>query len=102
MKESELKKQAEQDFEEIWKPLLLTDGVLDMEKVKNEMMDLIFVYKQVAEVYSELTGGLLSKPMYYAGTIIGKHQDEVQDAYDDGYADCEKECKNCEIHLLPQ
>lgn len=94
----DLKEQAEKDFEETWLPLLLTDGKLDMEKVKNEMMDLIFVYLQVSKVYCELTGGLLSKPMYYAGTIIGKHEEKLEDAYNNGVEETMAECVDCKTH----
>jgi hypothetical protein len=86
--------QAEKDFEEIWKPLLMTDNKLDMKKVKNEMIDLIFVYRQVGKVYQHLTGNLLSKPMYYAETIIQKHDEIVQEAYEEGLEEGERETSN--------
>jgi hypothetical protein len=75
------------EFDEIWVPLLQTDGQWDYEKIKNEMHDLVFSLKQVSIVYSELTNGKLSKPLYYADTIIDINNDEMQKSYENGYND---------------
>lgn len=90
MKE-DVEKEAEREWKRIWKPLLYTKGKLDIKKIKNEMMDLIFIYVQVGKVYCELTGHRLSKPMYYAGTIIAEHQREYEEAYERGYQDAKEE-----------
>ena len=87
-------KDWEEDWEEIWKPLLLTDKKFDEQKIKNEMHDLVFIFQQISKVYRELTGGMLSKPMYYAKTIIQSHQEQIQEAYDEGYEEAEKYLKN--------
>ena len=84
---------AERDFNEIWKPLLYTDGSLDLKKIEAEMSDLIFVHEQISRVYDHITGGLLSKEMYYADVVIDQYNDEIQKAYDEGYADALKETK---------
>lgn len=76
---------------DIWEPLLKTNGKWDEKKIKAEMHDLLFIFSQVSEVYSTLTGGLLGKTTYYADTIIGLHNDEVNKAYHNGYADAEEE-----------
>lgn len=76
---------------EYWKPLLQTNGDWDEEKIKNEMHDLVFVLDQVGKIYIELTGGLLSKPMYYAETILQQNEQRIQDAYDEGYRDAESD-----------
>jgi hypothetical protein len=75
-----------EEWEELWKPLILTNGKLDEHKVKNEMQDLVFIYKQVAEVYCYITGNQLSKAMYYA--------DEVKMAFDDEITRCVNELEN--------
>lgn len=77
--EEELNKETERDYESIWKPLLQTNGKWDDKKIRNEMLDLIFVLNQVSEVYCSLTGGKLSKPMYYAKTIIDAYEDQLQE-----------------------
>lgn len=75
------------EFDETWVPLLQTDGQWDYEKIKNEMHDLVFSLKQVSIVYSKLTNGKLSKPMYYADVIIALNNDEIQKSYEQGYSD---------------
>ena len=50
----------EETYEKDWKPLLYTNGVLDEEKVKNEMIDLIYIYEQACKIYPIITGGRLS------------------------------------------
>lgn len=87
MKESEVKKAALKVFEEIWKPLLFTKGKLDYKKVRTEMLDLIFIYKQVSTVYCEITGNKLSKPMYYADSILEEYNNQLNDSYENGYED---------------
>ena len=79
--------EQEQEWEEYWKPLLYTNKKLDIDKIKNEMMDLIFIYQQVAEVYCHITGGLLSKPNYYAKTIIDEYDNQINKAYEEGIKD---------------
>lgn len=74
-------------WNEYWKPLLLTDGKLDEEKINNEMHDLVFVLTQVSEVYQAVTGGRLSKETYFADTVIAEYNEQIQAAYHE----CEKE-----------
>ena len=66
------------EWREFWKPLLLTKGKFDEKKIKAEMHDLVFIYEQVGEVYCYITGNKLSKPMYYAKTIIDEFETEVE------------------------
>ena len=77
----------DQAWTEYWRPLLVTDGVLDDVKIENEMHDLVFIYQQVSEVYEAVTGGNLSKPMYYAKTIIDLYHEQLQKARDEGEGD---------------
>ena len=93
----EIEKQTQEGWEKVWKPLLYTKGKLDIKKIKNEMHDLIFIYEQVGKVYYDLTGGTLSKPMYYAGEIISLHEQEIEDSYNRGYEDAKEELP----HLQP-
>ena len=72
-------KEFNQEWNDMWQSLIMTDGELDIQKIKNELQDLVFIYKQVAEVYCYITGNQLSKPMYYADTIIKAFDDEVQE-----------------------
>lgn len=63
-----------------WKPLLQTKGKWSERKIRNEIHDLDFVFEQVGRVYMALTGGKLSKPSYYADTIIQEHEQACTDA----------------------
>jgi len=81
--ESRFEKEWEKDWKNLWKPLLKTKGKWDEKKIKNEMHDLVFIYEQIAEVYCHITGGLLSKPMYYANTIITHYEDELTKAIEE-------------------
>lgn len=62
---------VEDTFNSYWKDLIiLPDGSIDLGAVKNELADLKFIIDQVPKVYSTVTGGVLSKPMYNAETVI--------------------------------
>ncbi len=70
--------EAEHDWEHLWKPILFKeDGSLDVEQLKKEMADFGFMIREVPRVYSHVTGGLLSKPNYFADTVIAEHDDHV-------------------------
>lgn len=62
-----------------WKSLIYTDGKLDEEKVKNELMDYGFLLEQVPKVYDAVTGGKLSKTNYHAQTIIAGYKEQFDD-----------------------
>lgn len=76
---TELEAAVTQEVETVWLPLLKTDGQWDEQKIRNELHDLVFIYKQVAEVYEHVTGGRLSKPMYYAEVITALFDDQVEE-----------------------
>jgi hypothetical protein len=80
MTKDEIEKELQTELDEFWLPLLKTKGRWDERKIKNELHDLVFVYKQVAEVYCYITGNMLSKPMYYADTIKTAFDDAVEQA----------------------
>lgn len=77
-----------------WKPFLQTKGKWSERKIRNEMHDLVFVYEQVGKVYMELTGGKLSKPMYYADTIIQEHEQACMDAVEEYRDQLLEDCKD--------
>lgn len=56
---------------EYWRDIIYTpDGALDEDAVLRELIDYKFILEQVPLVYDALTGGLLSKPTYYARDVI--------------------------------
>lgn len=68
---------------EFWKPLITTNGYLDEIKIMKELADFDFIIEQLPKVYCHVTGGLLSKHMYSAQTVIDAHDDN-----------CHKDCIN--------
>lgn len=62
---------AEAAFDEFWSGIIMNkDGTVNLDAVKNELADFKFIMDQIPEVYSAVTGGMLSKPMYKANVVI--------------------------------
>lgn len=79
---------------EYWKEFICNDdGSVNVDNLKKELSDLDFIVDQVSEVYCALTGQTLSKPFYYADIIIGLHNDELTNAYNNGYEDGKDDSK---------
>jgi len=69
----------EATFERLWKDIIMnTDGSVNLDQVKRELHDFAFMMGEVSHVYSHVTGGILSKPNYYASSVIGVHDDYVE------------------------
>jgi hypothetical protein len=71
------------DYKETWEKRWKTictnpDGSLNLDQIQRELSDFAFMLDQVSEVYCAVTGGFLSKPNYYAGSVISAFEDEVQ------------------------
>ena len=64
-------KDYERVYEDFWKDVLENlDGTLNVDAVKKELFDWYFAMGEVAEVYCHITNGVLSKPNYYASSVI--------------------------------
>ncbi len=77
---------TDKDVEDYWLPLLKTGGQWDEQKIRAELHDLVFVANQVSALYDHVSGGKLSKPMYYADVIKAEFDDAVNKAYEEGAA----------------
>ncbi len=66
-----------------WEPILIKDGVLDMEQLKKELTDWYYVMGEVPKVYCAVTGDLLSKVMYPAETVIEAFEDYLSRQIDE-------------------
>ena len=56
---------------EFWKDIVCNeDGTINVEQLKKELCDFSLMIGEVPKVYSAVTGGMLSKPHYYADTVI--------------------------------
>jgi len=89
---SEKKRPSVEETWDQWKDYFVEpDGSINVENLKKELNDLIFCWSQISKVYCEITGSKLSYTTYYADTVIGIHNEEIQEAYDRGYEDCKKD-----------
>lgn len=77
-------REAIRDF---WLPIIAPAGQVDAEKVLDELSDFSHVLNEVSSVYSSVTGGTLSKPMYYASAVIGVYENHVDDTVNEAVVD---------------
>jgi hypothetical protein len=65
------KEDHDKEWESFWKRDVCNhDGTINIEQVKKELYDFSFIMEQVPKVYCHITGGMLSKIMYRADTVI--------------------------------
>ena len=62
-----------------WKEIIYKDGKLDIKQILKELDDYFFILEEVPKVYLTVTNGILSKPNYYASTIISFLEDNYYD-----------------------
>lgn len=66
---------VERVYQDFWKEIICDkDGKVDIEQVKKELCDYYKILQEVPKVYSEVTGGVLSKPLYDAETVLSFFQ----------------------------
>lgn len=71
---------AQQVWDDFWAEICLDEnGNVDMEQVKKELADFRFIIQEVPKVYSHVTGGELSKPMYYAKGVVEKADEHYKE-----------------------
>jgi len=70
------------------------DGSIDMPSLKNELFDAYFVLMQVSKVYCHITGGSLSKPLYYSSTVIREYEKHLEDHVEEVMRDRDEYEKN--------
>lgn len=77
-KETDIKN-YKQTWDKRWKSICTNpDGSLNLDQIMRELHDYYFMLEEVPKVYCEVTGGLLSKPNYYADSVISAFEDEVE------------------------
>ena len=90
---------VEQRYQEFWKDIICDEnGNVNMEQVKKELSDYAFMLDEVPKVYCAVTNGLLSKPNYYADSVLSVFKENFEDKawalrcladdWDDITADC--------------
>ena len=84
---------------EFWKDIVCNeDGTINIEQLKKELCDFSLMIGEVPKVYVAVTGGTLSKPLYYADTVISVFKEKcgnkaagvyyLPDDWDDVTAEC--------------
>lgn len=75
--------------------VLRPDDSVDLDQLRKEMHDFRHMIREVPKVYSHITGGLLSKPNYFAHAVIEvfdeQREKEIADALGDALEDWKKE-----------
>ena len=85
---------------EFWKTIICNDdGTINIDQLKLELHDYSLMLGEVPKVYIAVTGGMLSKPHYYADSVIKVFRERYEDKavgveylpddWDDVTADCE-------------
>lgn len=73
----------EKDWDEFWKPILAPNGEINLEQLKNELSDFLFIMREVPKVYCEITGNVLSKLTYYSDVVINKANEHYENLYEE-------------------
>lgn len=71
---------ADEVYENWWKELVETDGVLDLKKVKAELFDYYTFMDEVSTAYCDITEGKFSKPNTLAVHIIDAVNERIREA----------------------
>ena len=70
---------VDQIYQDFWKEIICDKyGNIDVEQVKNELCDYYKMLQEVPKVYCEVTGGILSKPLYDAETVLSFLEIDMQ------------------------
>lgn len=78
----------EQVYDEFWKDIVENpDGTLDVDAVKRELADFRHMIREVPLVYDHVTGGMLSKPNYYASSVISAADEYTERLIEEALAD---------------
>jgi len=68
-------KDYEKEYEDFWKEIVETDGVMDIDKVKRELSDFSKLIENIPLVYDHITNGQVSKPLTDPNVVIALHDD---------------------------
>jgi hypothetical protein len=80
-----LSSEQQREADEFWKGIYPKG--MDAGKVRAELHDFHFILKQIPKVYDHVTGGVLSKEMYHASTVISVHDDHVTELCENAVSD---------------
>lgn len=70
----------EQCYDDFWKEIVENeDGSINLDQIKKELFDFCFMMDNTAEVFCEVSGNRISKPMTPASGVICCFQDLVDE-----------------------
>lgn len=70
-------------YNDFWKGIIENDRKINKEQLKKELCDFYFINQEVSKVYSHVTKGTLSKPLYSADTVISLYDEIMEENYID-------------------
>jgi len=74
-------------FDSFWSKLIYPNGELDVEEMKGNLIDYLFLMEQASNVYDHVTGGHLSKTNYYSESVIQEADKHLQKEIDEAVAE---------------
>ena len=80
-------KESWEVYNDFWKDIVEKKGEIDKDQLVRELYDWHYVMEQLPSIYSEITGGLLSKPMYSKETVLSAYYDANQRDVEENYVD---------------
>jgi len=87
---------VQQIYDSFWKnDIEVSPGVLDKQKVMNELADYRLFLENASAVYMAVTGGKISKVNTHSHSVIQVHEDYVQSLIDEAVKEALEGC-NCQ------
>ncbi|GAA4002089.1 hypothetical protein GCM10022631_10900 [Deinococcus rubellus] len=75
---------SQAEHRQFWEGIIRNpDGSLNEDQVHAELADYGHLIREVPKVYDAITGGMLSKPNYFAHAVIGVYEDQRNRDIDD-------------------
>lgn len=91
----------QREFRDFWAPILLKDGVLDVEQMKKELADFSLLIGNVSKVYDHVTGNAISKPLTDPDVVCRVADDHFNEQLRESLAE-EREDAPAPVVVLPE
>lgn len=90
----------ERTYVEFWRNIVETDGLLDPDKVKRELHDYRTLIRHASEIYDEVTGGRISKPLTLPMHVIDEAREHYERIFRDDLRDMSEDDQLVYLHNL--
>jgi hypothetical protein len=78
----------QEDYETFWKEIIQNkDGSLNIDQIKKELSDYSLLITNLSDLYCLATGDKVSYTTTLAQEVYYLFQEELEDAYNNGYSD---------------